>query len=324
MIRAAIVGLGGWGRKLVDSVQKKSEKIIFVKAVSRDPSKLEDYLPAQNMTASSDFNEVLTDDNIDAVILASPHSMHHQQILACAAAKKHVYVEKPMTLTRDHAEEAVEALSSRNLTLGVGFTRRFQPAYKSLVESIENGDIGEILHLQSEQSGPSGYNLKAGSWRANPSESPAGGMAARGVHVLDSMIHIAGLATAITAFSDRRVLTGEIDDTTAMLLRFKGGASGYLATVFATADIWRVQANGTKGVLEMRGEQSLVRTKIGGQETIVNFPAANFLGDTLEAFAEAAMGGENFPVTAEEAINNVAALEACIRSAQSSNWETIE
>ncbi len=324
MINAAIVGLGGWGRTLVESVQHKSEKIRFAVAVSRDPSKLEGYLSRQGMTATSSLEDVLADQNIQAVVLASPHSQHYPQILACAAADKHVYVEKPLTLKREHAVEAIEAINSKNLALGVGFTRRFQPAYKALVEMIRNGDIGEILHIETEQSGPSGFRLVEGSWRADPNECPAGGMSARGVHVLDSMIHIAGPASEITAFSDRRILSGKIDDTTAMLLRFKSGISGYLATVFATADIWRVQAYGSKGSAEMRGEQSLVRTEINGKETVINFPAANFVGDTLEAFADAAMGEAKFPVTGEEAINNVAAFEACIKSTATKQWVTIE
>ena len=324
MINAAIVGLGGWGRTLVGSVQHQSDKIRFTKAVSRDPSKLDTYLSRQDMQATQNLEDVLADDTIHAVILASPHSHHYEQILACAAANKHVYVEKPLTLKREHAVEAVEALKTKNLTLGVGFTRRFQPAFKALVETVRNGDLGEVLHIETEQSGPSGFKLVEGSWRADPTECPAGGMSARGVHVLDSMIHIAGPASEITAFSDRRVLTGQIDDTTAMMLRFKSGISGYLAAIFATADIWRVQVYGSKGSAEMRGEQSLVRTEINGTETVTNFPAANFVGDTLEAFAEAAMGGAEFPVTGDEAINNVAAFEACIQSAETKQWVPIQ
>jgi len=74
----------------------------------------------------------------------------------------------------------------------------------------------------------------------------------------------------------------------------------------------------------MRGEQSLVRTEINGKETVLNFPTANFVGDTLESFADAAMGGEQFPVTGEEAINNVATFQACVESAISKQWVTID
>ena len=64
----------------------------------------------------------------------------------------------------------------KKLKLGIGFSRRFQPAYIDLLKMISDGEIGDVLHIEGEQSGPSAYKLKEGMWRASKIESPGGAM----------------------------------------------------------------------------------------------------------------------------------------------------
>jgi predicted dehydrogenase len=323
VIRAAIVGLGNWGKRLVRSVQGTSNKLRFAAAVSRTPSKHEDFLSSQALRAASDLCEVLADPAIDAIVIATPHSQHHGQILSAAAAGKHVFVEKPLTLTRADAIEAAGALRAKKLTLGVGFGRRFLPAYRALEETVGGRGLGELLHLEGQQSGPSGLRRKPGSWRELRSECPAGAMTGRGIHVLDGMIHLGGLATAVTALSERRVLQAEIDDTTSMMLRLARGATGYLSTIYVTADIWRIQAYGTKGHAEMRGEDTLVTADLAGAVRSVSFKPIDKEKAALEAFADAITGVAAYPVTPEEAVNEIAVLEAIVESARTLKWISI-
>src|SRR5262249_1511161 len=88
-IRAAQVGLGWWGKTLVESVQGVSPDIQFVAAVSR--SQVDDhqqFAAAQKLTLYKTYEEVLADKNVDAVVLATPHSLHSPQVVAAAKAKK--------------------------------------------------------------------------------------------------------------------------------------------------------------------------------------------------------------------------------------------
>lgn len=324
MINAALVGLGRWGQRLVSSVQGKSDKVRFVAAVSRDPSRYESFLSRQGIQGFRSYEDVLASSDVDAVVLATPHSHHHGQILAAAAAGKHVWVEKPMTLRRDHAVEAVEALQSAGLTLAVGFTRRFLPAYRALMDAVENGRVGDVLHIEGQQSGPAGLRRAPGtSWRSDRSESPAGAMTGRGIHVLDIMIHIAGSVSAMAAISDRRIVEPDMDDTTAMLLRHSRGATSYLGTINVTPNIWRVHVFGTRGHIEMRGENTLVSTDLDDVATTVSFPAVDKEQRALEAFAEAIMGGSPYAVTPQEAIDGIAVLEQIEPSARAGSWVEI-
>ena len=122
MLRAAIYGLGRWGNTLVESV-KDSEKFRFVKGISRNPENHKEFSQKTGIKVVSSYGRVLKDPEIDAVVLATPHSLHLKQIAQAAKAGKHVFVEKPMTLTRKTAEKAVEACRAG----GRHARRRVQP-----------------------------------------------------------------------------------------------------------------------------------------------------------------------------------------------------
>src|ERR1700722_3369309 len=104
MINAAIIGLGWWGKTLVESAEG-SDAIRFVCGTTRTMTPdLEAFAKAKNLRA------VLADPEVNAVVLATPHSMHGAQVIAAAAAGKHVFCEKPFTLTKQEAEAAVAAV----------------------------------------------------------------------------------------------------------------------------------------------------------------------------------------------------------------------
>lgn len=312
MLRAAIHGLGRWGQTLVESVHGKSETIRFVAGISRDPARHKDFIARTGIRVVDSYEAVLQDPEVDAVILATPHSQHQAQIEAAAAAGKHVYVEKPITLSAATARDAVEVVRKAGVTLGLGFNRRYAPAFVEMMRRIDADEIGEVLHVEGQHSGPTGYKLQPGNWRSTRTEAPGGGMTARGIHTLDSMIQVAGLVTSVFAHSDRRMLPPniDIDDTTSMLLKFESGATGYLGTVFATAELWRVHVFGSKGWLEMRGDTELVRRGLEGPEERINLPKIDKERATLEAFAAAVAAGRQFVVPPEQAINGIAVLES--------------
>ena len=145
MIDAAIVGLGRWGRTLVEAVQGKSDRLRFTRAVSRDPDRLRDEATRYQLELVGGLEAVLADPGIDAVVLASPHSLHCQQIIAAAAAGKAVFCEKPLTLTKADAERAIRACREAGVVLGVGTDKRFFPAVGELLRLAKNGELVSCL-----------------------------------------------------------------------------------------------------------------------------------------------------------------------------------
>jgi predicted dehydrogenase len=317
MLNAAIYGLGRWGNRLVESVQGSS-KFRFVKGISREPEKHKQFSQKTGVKVVSSYGRILKDPEIHAVVLATPHSLHVKQIIQAAKAGKHVFVEKPFTLTRKTAEKAVEACKTAGVTLGVGFNRRYSPAFVEMMNRIRAGQIGDVLHVEATHSGPTGYGLKAGHWRSTRAEAPGGGMTARGVHTLDAMIGIAGPVTSVYALSDKRKLPADIDidDTTSMLLKFAGGATGHLSAVFVTAELYRVFVFGSKGWLEARGDTELMMRGLEGQPERAALQAVDKERAELEAFADAIAEKKGSVIPPQEIINGVAVLEAIEPSAK--------
>lgn len=316
MLRAALFGLGRWGSRLAESVQD-SGKFRFVKGLSREPDRHKEFSQRTGIRVISSYGRVLNDPAIDAVVLATPHSLHMKQIIQAARAGKHVFVEKPITLTRKSAAKAIDACREAGVTLGIGLNRRYAPSFIELMSRIRAGQIGDVLHIEAAHSGPTGFGLKPGNWRATREEAPAGGMTARGIHALDSMIQVAGLVTSVYAFSEKRKLAPDVDmdDTTAMMLRFAGGATGTLSAIFVTGEHYRVHVFGTKGWLEIRGDTELTARGLEGQPERIPLTAVDKEKAELEAFADAVAEKKPFTVPPEEMLNGIAVLEAIVASA---------
>jgi predicted dehydrogenase len=324
MINAAIYGIGRWGQNLVKSVQGESDKINFVAGITRTPDNHTDFGTEMSLPLSDDYDAVLDDENIDAVVLATVHSHHVEQIKLAAGAGKHVFCEKPLALTKNDAEEAAQACAAAGVVLGVGFARRFLPAFADMKQLVSEGAIGDILHVEAMHSGPTGYRTPPDSWRALRTENPAGGMAARGIHNLDIMIELCGEVSSAYASSDHRAIENDMDDTTSMMFQFKNGATGYLSTIFATGNIWRMYIMGTKGWLEMRGEHCLVVSDLDNVTDTRNYDEADTLKAELEAFADACNGGDAYPVPVDHVVHGISVLEAVDESAKSGTKVEVE
>lgn len=315
MLNAAIVGLGRWGQRLVDSVAAPPGGALrFTHAVVRTPDKVAAFCDKHRL-AVRDFEAVLADRGVDAIVLATPHSQHAEQVMRAAGAGKHVFVEKPFTLDLPSAQAAADACRRAGVVLALGHNRRFLPAVAEMKRVIASGALGEILHAEGAFSGNFGLGYRPGIWRATQEESPAGGMTAMGIHIIDAFIHLVGDIASVRCESHRKVLSVELDDTTSVLVRFASGATGYLSTLTATGRMVRVQVFGTRGWLHLLDHHILERCDIDGRVTRTEFPAVDAERLELEAFAESASTKKPYPVTAAEAIHGVAVMQAAIQSA---------
>jgi predicted dehydrogenase len=326
MIRAAIIGLGTWGQNLVRSVQGVSPAIQFVAAATRTPEKSREFAVTHELRMLPSYEAALADPQVDAVVLATPHSMHTGQIVAAAAAGKHVFSEKPLGLDAASAQRAAQACADRGVTLGVGYNWRFQPALREIRRLIDDGSLGRVLHIEGNFCGPSAYRFPQGHWRHDPQEGPAGGMTGRGVHVIDAMLYLAGHVDQVMAQSARLAQDFGMDDTTSMLLRFASGATGYLGTVIATPETWRLQVFGSKAWAEVGDIEHLPtwdlkvctldpqHLSVKQRPVVHTFEKTSTERAELEDFAQHAQRGQPLVVPGGDAVHNAVLLEAIVRS----------
>jgi predicted dehydrogenase len=164
MIRAAIIGLGWWGKTIVESVQGKSDQITFVAANTRTRAKAEDFCRDKKIELRNDLDAILKDPKIDAVVYTTPHSVHEEHVKRAAQAGKHVCMEKPFTLTAASARSAIEAVKKAGVVLAVDFQRRFHPSVGEIRKRVRDGSLGPISFCVGEVSTPSGLALPKESW----------------------------------------------------------------------------------------------------------------------------------------------------------------
>jgi predicted dehydrogenase len=313
MINAAVIGLGRWGKNIVESVQGKSQRLRFIRGVSKEPELVRDFAAAKGFELSTEFEQAIADPRVQAVFLATPHSLHLQQISAVAKAGKPVWCEKPLALTRGEAARAVEATQKAGVVFGLGNNKRCFSSMRELKRVVDDGIIGEVLHIEGNFTNEHSTRVKGG-WRDDPHESPGGGMTGAGLHLIDAFVNLAGPIAKVDARVFAQKVPPDPRDAAAALVDFASGATGVLATVRAAPMYWRIMVFGTKGWAEARDETSLTVAKIGEQPNTQIFPAVDSLGVLLEAFGETIETGKPFPVTTADMLDVVGTFEAIIRS----------
>jgi predicted dehydrogenase len=325
VIRAAIVGIGRWGRTLVSAVQGHSSAIRFTAGHTRTRASAEAFCAEHGIALKDDLDLILADPAIDAVVFATPHSQHGAQVERAAAAGKHVFMEKPFTLDVKSAEAALDAVARAGVVLGVAYPRRFHPAMIELKARIDDGRLGDLSHCESAQASPTGLSMRPDYWRSDPQEAPAGAMTATGVHNLDALIFLFGRIDEVYCVSLRRVMP-RMEDTTSVMLGLANGMSATLFCSLVTAPTYRFAVYGTAGSvelttsdLEFRFAPATSPPAIGRHQTpapeIVAFKGFNALAAELEGFAAAINGERPYPITPAEVLHGVAAFEAIVRSA---------
>ena len=316
MVNAAIVGLGRWGQRLVESTSTPASSAIrFTHAVVRTAENSRAFCTKHGLRISSDLAAVTSDPSVQAIVLATPHSQHAAQVLKAAGGRKHVFVEKPFTLDVASAVGAADACRRAGVVLALGHNRRFLPAMAELKQLVSSGALGEILHVEGAFSGNFGLGYRAGVWRATREESPAGGMTAMGIHIIDAFIHLVGRVRSVRCESHRQVLAVDLDDTTSAFLRFESGATGYLSTLTATGRIVRVQVFGTKGWAHLLDHHILEICDIDGRVRRTEYPHTDIERRELESFADAVQGKASYPVPVAQVIHGIAVMAAAFLSA---------
>jgi predicted dehydrogenase len=327
MIRAAILGLGRWGRSLVNSVQGKSRDIEFIAAHTRTRASAEAFCREKGVRFVDTYDEILADPAIDAVVLATPHSRHAEQIAQAAAAGKHVFVEKPMTLDLASARAAAAAADKAGVLLAVGFNRRFHPSIVEIRNRKRDGRLGAVVAMVGQHTTSTQSFLAPDNWRSDPEEAPAGAMTAVGVHLMDHMIEFGGRIREVHCVTGVHGL-GPADDTTTVLFCFEGGATATIFCSVATATNFSFSVYGSKGMAEISGAalQSFrfVPTSERPPDGPVTAPPAehldfggfDMLSAELTAFARAIADRTPYPVPLDEVLHGMAVFDAVVRSAK--------
>ena len=328
-LRVAVAGLGWWGRIIVPLL-KASSKLEVVRVVDPDPA-AENFASNEKLPFSRELQEALKEKAVEGVVLCTPHTLHAYQIVLAAGAKKHVFCEKPLSLSRADVLRAVKACNDSKVVLAVGHEKRFEPPIQELMRLVKGGELGTPLQIEANFSQDKFLSLAADNWRLSGKEAPAGPMTATGIHLLDLSVGVMGPAARV--FASVRQLGSQLTngDTLGILVNFESGANALLSAVLATPFDGRFAVYGSKGWAEVRDKAHpeapegwvLTVKKRNEKGEVKEFPPAKAVLANLEAFADAAAGRTPYPVPQAQMIANVSALEAIFRSAASGKVEEV-
>jgi predicted dehydrogenase len=314
MINGAIVGLGRWGRALVEAA-KSSRRLKITRAVEADIDSARKFCDERGIALTGDFNAILADPAIGTILLATPHSLHRSQVIAAARAGKQVFCEKPLALRRSEASEMFDACHNANVLLAVGHNRRFWPSMRALREITASGELGTILHIEGHNSNENSNAILEG-WRLSEAESPGGGLTGAGLHALDAFTSLVGPAGQVYAHLSSREKGPPPLDTATLALRFESGVSGTLATIRATPFYWRVHVFGTNGSAEVLDEVTMVVRKSGAAPHQIKYSAVDTLAAELDAFVDSIENRRPYPVPEADVLLTLSAFEAALKSMQ--------
>lgn len=330
MFTAAVVGLGWWGRNLA-STTEQSGKINVVSVTAGHPANHQDFADEKGLTLAASYDEILEDKDIDAVILATPHTQHEQQFLDALNAGKQVFCEKPLSLTKASAERMVAAAEQKGQVIGVGHERRFEASMEAAHAFVSQGKLGTVLNMESNYS----HNLLAGlpldSWRVTPEEGPSLPMTGMGIHFTDIYLWMFGPIASVNAQIATRAVEWPAGDVITVQLKFASGATGLMCNMATTPYYGLFSIFGTDAWIEVKdsghpqqGGETYVTTcdKEGKQDSRTLGPKNAVLAN-LEEWADAVEGRGDYRFTNEQLIDNVAVLEAIAKSIKSGQWETV-
>ena len=313
MINAAVIGLGRWGKSLVTAVQGKSQRLRFVHGVSKEPDDVRGFAQQHGFTLTTELADAIGNPDVQAIFLATPHSLHVEQVTAVAGAGKPVWCEKPLALRRLDAARSVEACRKAGVALGSGNNKRCFASMRELKALVVGGSLGEIIHIEGNFSNDHSTRV-SGGWRDDPRESPGFGMTGAGLHLLDAFVNLAGPFRRVDAKAFAPKAPPDPRDVVTALVEFTSGATGQLATIRATVPFWRIHVFGTKGFAEARDEDVLRVGYIGQPPEERTYEHVDSLKVLVESFADAVEGKAPFLVRPDQMLDVVGAFEAAVTS----------
>ena len=316
-VRVACIGMGWWSDVLADAI-KRSGRLEIVSCYSRSEEKRRKFAAKYGCTPAATYEEILSNEKIDAIINTTPNSVHLETTLAAAAARKHVFLDKPIANTIADARFITQACRQAKVVLALGYQRRREAHFRFIHQRIHQGDFGRLVNAEANISRDRLGQIDLSSWRYTAAGMPGGVMLQIGIHYTDVLEYLLGPIEAVSGRFVRLVLPGDNPDVASLVLEHENGAQSTLNASYASAseyylmNIYGKEATAYYDLHQglrflKRGSTKAENVVIGKNDPIV---------EELEEFAAAVRGEAEPEMDGERATRSLAVILAGIRSAQ--------
>jgi predicted dehydrogenase len=289
--RVAVVGLGMALAPHAQSLRALGDRVELAHVVSPSAERRRAFAGRfpefAGVPASAGIDPVLEDRSIDAVALLTPPATHLGLVERCAAAGRHVLLEKPLEVSTARAERLVAACRDAGVALGVVLQHRFRPAAIELGRRLGAGALGRLAAASANVRlwRPQSYYDQPG--RGTRARDGGGVLLTQGIHTLDLLLHLAGPVETVVAFAATTpVHRMETEDLVCAALRFAGGALGSLEATTAAHPGFaeRIELIGERGTATLAGTALEVRAHDGTVHAIAPQPGPGGTGADPMAF----------------------------------------
>jgi predicted dehydrogenase len=281
--------------------------------------------------------DLLACPDVDAVYIATPAFLHHDQVIAAAHAHKPILCEKPLATSVKAACNIVRICREAAVPLAVGHMMRFHGAHVQIKQLLDAGALGQIVSARALMT--CWYPPIAGAWRQRPVTGGGGALMDMGVHCADLLLWLLGEPRTVTALVNCQVHDYEVEDSATLLMEFAGGAHAVVEAFFNIPDVAatsRLELSGTKGTVTAEGTLGqedggalygcLVADSVGydaqqarvadAQCQPLPFAKVNPYRAEVEQFAEYLLSGRGAFVSGAEAVRALTVIEAGYRAAR--------
>lgn len=261
-IKWGLIGCGDISKKRVAPGLRDAKNSRLISVNRSDFSKAESF--AKEFGAEKwikNWKELIVDNNINAVYIATPVFLHAEQTIATAEAGKHVLCEKSMAMNTVEANKMIDACKANNVKLGIAYYRNLYPAVHRIKEIITSGEIGKIVHLQSNNF--ENFNRQPGEpryWLLEKEKSGGGPMMDMGCHRIEVFKNIAGSVTQVNSFNYNIIFKREVEDSSIANFKFENGATGILTSSHAAKE--------AKDTLDIYGSKGSIHVPVLNEGTI--------------------------------------------------------
>lgn len=325
MINWGLIGCGEISQKRVAPAIKGAPKSRIIAAMSPFEEELNDFVEKFAITKKyTKIEDILGDEEINAVYIATPVFTHYELALAALKSGKHVLLEKPMAMTNEQCHALVTEAAKGNVKLGIAYYRRFFPKMAEVKKLIREGVIGEIIQVRILYHS---WRGETDSWRVKKSQSGGGPLWDMGCHKIDMLIDLVGMPVSASALMSTLTHSYEVEDSCSMIMELENGAH-CLASFNWNSKVWsdEFEILGTDGKIVMNPCDSdnlqLIHNPekirgLGKEITTVSLPNhSNIHYPLVEDFVHAVLENRCPVITGEEGYKTNRVLAAIEESIQ--------
>jgi predicted dehydrogenase len=329
-VTVGIVGLGRWARVLTRAAARSSA-IRIAAAYSRSDEKRRRFAEDTGVPAAPDLATLLADPAIQGVIVTVPNEQHLPVCAQVAAARKHVYTEKPIASTLEDGLEIASLEQEHGVTVTVGHSARLMAGIRRIHEAIEAGALGRVAFIEANFSNERALELTPSTWRWYRDRAPGGPLSQLAIHMFDVMRYLGGEVAEASAIASKLSPVGaEVDDQSMTLLKFEDGKVGYVGSCWTSPGVFAVRVFGSKGLmhyeidfgtwdtpekLHQTSTLYIQRGKGGyGTREELPVPESDMFRSELELFAGSCRSGRPSELNAHAGCRAVAIVYAALRS----------